>query len=82
LDIKVASNGATYVPEVTSFVIGSTEEAWNLMRIGNNNRAVGATDCNERSSRSHSLLCLSVVGEDLHTKLRSTAKLTLVDLAG
>jgi hypothetical protein len=58
------------------------EDVWKAMKLGQSNRAVSATDCNEHSSRSHSLLQISVVGENFHTGVTSFAKLSLVDLAG
>ncbi|KAL2316619.1 hypothetical protein Fmac_030495 [Flemingia macrophylla] len=52
------------------------------MRIGQKNRAVGATALNERSSRSHSVLTVHVRGRDLVSNSILKGCLHLVDLAG
>lgn len=46
------------------------------------NRAVAATRSNERSSRSHSVFVLKLVGENAATGERCEGTLNLVDLAG
>ena len=56
----------------------------NIIAAGNESRAVGSTNCNEHSSRSHSILTLYVEsrnssGDDAEVRVR---KLHLVDLAG
>ncbi|KAI9187169.1 hypothetical protein LWI28_025140 [Acer negundo] len=62
--------------------IKSTEDVLELMRIGQKNRAVGATALNERSSRSHSVLTVHVLGKELVTGSILKGCLHLVDLAG
>ncbi|MBA0676303.1 hypothetical protein Goari_017788 [Gossypium aridum] len=52
------------------------------MRIGQKNRAVGATALNERSSRSHSVLTIHVYGKELVSGSILKGCLHLVDLAG
>jgi kinesin family member 5 len=52
------------------------------MRLGNDNRAIGVTDMNNQSSRSHSIFIMTITqtnNSDFSTK---TGKLFLVDLAG
>ena len=55
------------------------------MNIGNSNRAVGATNMNEQSSRSHAIFILTIEcsapGPDGKDHIRA-GKLNLVDLAG
>src|SRR5699024_9806449 len=46
------------------------------------NRSVAATKANERSSRSHSVFVLRLVGENSATGERCEGTLNLVDLAG
>jgi hypothetical protein len=46
------------------------------------NRAVAATNCNERSSRSHSVFQLRITGENSLTSETCSGMLNLVDLAG
>lgn len=54
LDIRNNSqlNGLN-VPDASLVPVSSTRDVLDLMRIGQKNRAVGATALNERSSRSH-----------------------------
>merc|ERR1712241_535633 len=53
-----------------------------LLRRAKKNRAVAATNCNERSSRSHSVFILKIVGKNSITSESCTGTLNLVDLAG
>ncbi|KAJ1441202.1 P-loop containing nucleoside triphosphate hydrolase [Sesbania bispinosa] len=59
-----------------------TQDVLDLMRIGQKNRAVGATALNERSSRSHSVLTVHVRGMELVSNSVLRGCLHLVDLAG
>lgn len=54
LDIRNNSqqNGLN-VPDASLVSVSCTQDVLELMRIGQKNRAVGATALNERSSRSH-----------------------------
>lgn len=54
LDIRNNSqlNGLN-VPDASLIPVSNTRDVLDLMRIGQKNRAVGATALNERSSRSH-----------------------------
>ena len=53
-----------------------------LLRRARNARAVAATNCNERSSRSHSVFILKIQGSNSKTGENCTGSLNLVDLAG
>ncbi|KAL5735585.1 hypothetical protein ACOSQ2_030373 [Xanthoceras sorbifolium] len=83
LDIRntTQSNGLN-VPDASLVPVTSTEDVLELMRIGQKNRAVGATALNERSSRSHSVLTVHVLGKELVTGSILKGCLHLVDLAG
>ncbi|XP_043703568.1 kinesin-like protein KIN-14C [Telopea speciosissima] len=70
------------IPDATLHPVNSTGDVLDLMRIGLNNRAVGATAMNERSSRSHSVVTVHVRGADLATGATLRGNLHLVDLAG
>lgn len=41
------------MPDASLVPVNCTQDVLDLMRIGQKNRAVGATALNERSSRSH-----------------------------
>jgi len=49
-----------YVKDLTSFVCKSMTEIERVMRVGNQNRMVGATDMNEHSSRSHAIFMVTI----------------------
>ena len=70
------------VKNLTSHLVGSEEEAMNLLFEGEANRAVAEHRLNRASSRSHTVFSVAVEirGGDLSGMLRS--KLNLVDLAG
>lgn len=53
-----------------------------LLQRASKNRSVAATKANERSSRSHCVFILNLVGENSITGERSEGTLNLVDLAG
>ncbi|KFH42646.1 Kinesin-like protein-like protein [Hapsidospora chrysogenum ATCC 11550] len=53
-----------------------------MLEEAQQNRSVAATKANERSSRSHSIFILKLVGENTATGERCEGTLNLVDLAG
>jgi kinesin family protein 5 len=57
-------------------------EVYELMRKGNSNRSVAATNMNAESSRSHSLFVLTITMNNNDDGSCKTGKLFLVDLAG
>ncbi|CAE6075123.1 unnamed protein product [Arabidopsis arenosa] len=83
LDIRNNSqlNGLN-VPDASLIPVSNTRDVLDLMRIGQKNRAVGATALNERSSRSHSVLTVHVQGKELASGSILRGCLHLVDLAG
>ncbi|XP_015163638.1 kinesin KP1 isoform X1 [Solanum tuberosum] len=70
------------VPDASLIPVTCTQDVLDLMRIGQKNRAVGATALNERSSRSHSILTVHVRGRELVSGSTLKGCLHLVDLAG
>jgi kinesin family protein C2/C3 len=62
--------------------VKSVEEVEMLLSSAYVNRSVAGTDCNQHSSRSHCLLTIHVVSENVAAKAKLTAKLHLIDLAG
>ncbi|KAJ6887430.1 kinesin-like protein KIN-14F [Populus alba x Populus x berolinensis] len=83
LDIRNNSqlNGLN-VPDASWIPVSSTQDVLDLMKIGQRNRAVGATALNERSSRSHSVLTVHVYGKELVSGSILKGCLHMVDLAG
>ncbi|KAL3508328.1 hypothetical protein ACH5RR_027729 [Cinchona calisaya] len=83
LDVRNNSqlNGLN-VPDACLIPVKSTDDVLDLMKIGQRNRAVGATALNERSSRSHSILTVHVRGKEMVSGSTLKGCLHLVDLAG
>nr|XP_043608233.1 kinesin-like protein KIN-1 [Erigeron canadensis] len=67
---------------VTEILISNGEEALKFLSSGVANRAVGETQMNMASSRSHCIYIFTVQKEATNEKRVSTGKLVLVDLAG
>ncbi|KAK8928855.1 Kinesin-4 [Platanthera zijinensis] len=57
-------------------------DVWTVLDDGKNARAVGSTNLNEHSSRSHCMLCIMVKTVNLVTCEVTQSKFWLVDLAG
>ena len=71
-----------YVTNVKTEVVASPRQIENLLKRARKNRAVAATNCNERSSRSHSVFQLKISGNNEITTEACVGTLNLVDLAG
>uniref|UniRef100_A0A8C6S563 Kinesin-like protein n=1 Tax=Neogobius melanostomus TaxID=47308 RepID=A0A8C6S563_9GOBI len=85
LELRENPDTGVYVRDLTSCVCKSIKEIEEVMNMGNQVRAVGATDMNEHSSRSHALFLITVEcsqpGPDGRKHIR-VGRLNLVDLAG
>lgn len=85
LELKERPDTGVYVKDLSSFVTKSAKEIEHVMNVGNQNRAVGATNMNEHSSRSHAIFIITIecseMGVDGENHIR-VGKLNLVDLAG
>ncbi|KAG6010361.1 hypothetical protein E4U21_006925 [Claviceps maximensis] len=62
--------------------LNSAASVEEILKEAQKNRSVAATKANERSSRSHSVFILKLVGENAATGERCEGTLNLVDLAG
>ena len=83
-DIKKmdAKSNEIYVTNLKSEDVTCGNNIQSLLKRAKKNRAVAATNCNERSSRSHSVFMLKIVGKNSITSESCTGTLNLVDLAG
>ncbi|KAF7662608.1 hypothetical protein LDENG_00229080 [Lucifuga dentata] len=85
LELRENPETGVYVRDLTSCVCKSIKEIEEVMNVGNQARAVAATDMNEHSSRSHALFLITVEcsqpGPDGRKHIR-VGRLNLVDLAG
>nr|GEZ39848.1 kinesin-like protein KIN-14S [Tanacetum cinerariifolium] len=82
LEVKQSAEGTQEVPGLSEVPVHKTNEVWELLKSGSRARSVGSTNANELSSRSHCLLRVTVIGENLVNGQRTRSHLWLVDLAG
>ncbi|KAH8685242.1 kinesin related protein 1 [Ilyonectria robusta] len=76
------SRKQTVILNCKSVRLDSPSSVETMLEEAQNNRSVAATKANERSSRSHSVFILKLVGENFATGERCEGTLNLVDLAG
>ena len=76
------NQGGVYVKDMTESYVGSEDEVFSILKIGNENRAIGVTDMNAQSSRSHSCFILQIEQKNLSDFSSKSGKIFLVDLAG
>ena len=69
------------IPEKQTVDCKTPLQIFNSINLANKNRATGATNQNERSSRSHSILQLELIYNSIDGLVRKSV-LNLVDLAG
>ncbi|TVU19285.1 hypothetical protein EJB05_35424 [Eragrostis curvula] len=82
LDTKQTSDGTQEIPGLVEAPIYTIDGVWEKLKVGARNRSVGSTNANQLSSRSHSLVRVTVRSEHLVTGQRSRSQMWLVDLAG
>lgn len=88
LKIREHPEDGIYVENLCELVVSTAPDVGRLIGQGNSIRAVAATQMNERSSRSHSVMTVMVQQrkteqiEDMTRQSLLGAKLNLVDLAG
>ncbi|KAL2017114.1 hypothetical protein VTK56DRAFT_2586 [Thermocarpiscus australiensis] len=72
----------TTVVNCKTVALDTADKVEAMLKQAQSNRSVAATKANERSSRSHSVFILKLVGENSATNERCEGTLNLVDLAG
>ncbi|KAM4600314.1 kinesin-like protein KIFC3 [Polymixia lowei] len=84
LDIKINPDGTgqLHVPGLRVIEVKSFQHIKKILATARRNRITFGTQMNQHSSRSHALLCITVLGTDLASGAKTTGKLNLVDLAG
>lgn len=60
LKIHEDKTKGVYIADVTETYVGEDNDVYNIMKLGNSNRAISATLMNAESSRSHSIFILTV----------------------
>ncbi|KAJ8663344.1 kinesin heavy chain [Lichtheimia ornata] len=82
LPIHEDKTKGVYVKGLLEVYVGSSDEVYEVMRRGSNNRVVGYTNMNAESSRSHSIVVVTITQKNVDTGAAKSGKLYLVDLAG
>lgn len=77
-----AAKKQTTLENAVSVVLDGPDRVEEILARADKNRSVAATKANQRSSRSHSVFILKLVGENSITGEKSEGTLNLVDLAG
>ncbi|KAI8141587.1 P-loop containing nucleoside triphosphate hydrolase protein [Fennellomyces sp. T-0311] len=81
-EIRHEKNGRTTVTDMSTVILDSPAKVNMMLRKASHNRATGATNLNERSSRSHSVFMLRLTGSNSATNEQCSGVLNLIDLAG
>ncbi len=86
LNLREDPDRGVYVVNLTYTVVKSAPQILDLMARGNKHRAVGFTEMNKDSSRSHSIFVVYIETSEkdpnsTENKIKA-GKLNLVDLAG
>lgn len=83
LPLTIHEDGANgiHVRNLTKKYAGSSEELYAILEKGAQLRAVGSTEMNQESSRSHTIFQLDLTQENIREGVKRS-KLFLVDLAG
>jgi len=82
LDVKSNPDGSNTVPGLTELQVDSVEDVMKAMQEAQANRTVMATDMNEESSRSHSIVQVRTTNISRKDKREYVGKINLIDLAG
>ncbi|XP_073814043.1 non-claret disjunctional [Musca autumnalis] len=84
MEIRMVKNSKNdiYVSNITQETVESAGRLRELMQIAKMNRATAATVGNERSSRSHAVTKIELIGTHAEKQEISIGSINLVDLAG
>lgn len=82
LKIHEEKSKGVYIQGITETWCTDETEVYNLINLGNKNRSVASTLMNSESSRSHSMVTITIIMNNTEDGSCKTGKLYLVDLAG
>lgn len=82
LNVREDKTKGLYIEDLSEHYVACEEEVLEIMKIGSDNRSIGATNMNEHSSRSHSIFIMTIHQNNIKDLSAKTGKLYLVDLAG
>lgn len=60
LKIREERSKGVFVENVTEISVTDENEIYQILKLGNENRAIGCTDMNAQSSRSHSCFIVTL----------------------
>lgn len=78
LEIRTSLEHGSHLPGCVEKQVESIEQVFEAIELGTRNRSIAHTKMNIESSRSHSILFVSVVGEK-QTAMTSTTKATAIN---
>lgn len=83
-NLQIINKGkhGTKIRGLTEYLCADEQEVYQLVDIGNKNRAVGNNNVNLKSSRSHTIVTIQIVISADSKAANKIGKLQLVDLAG
>ncbi len=89
MEVKESPEKGVFVKDLSTFTVKGPEDLLKILKVGQKQRKVGATKMNEGSSRSHSILTITIESsekskdkEGNETVSYKVGKLNMVDLAG
>lgn len=82
LQIHESKEKGVYIDSLSEYYVSNESEVYDYIKIGNQNRTVSSTNMNDTSSRSHSIVIMSIIQRNIKDNAIKTGKLYLVDLAG
>ena len=82
LKIHEEKGKGIYIDGLTEQYCCDEDEVYGMINAGQKNRSVASTNMNSESSRSHSMLVLTLIMNNAEDSSCKTGKLYLVDLAG
>lgn len=86
LSVREANDGRVFVQGLSRIPVHSINQCMEVLREGDNHRAVASTNLNAASSRSHAAVMVHIERRDLGSGgergMLVTSSLTMVDLAG
>lgn len=81
-EIRHEKNGSTTVTNLTIVPVTTPKDVFSLLDTALKSRSTGSTNCNNQSSRSHSVFTMRIHLEHQATAVTKSGVLHVVDLAG
>ena len=82
LNVREDKLKGLYIDQLSETEVINADEVYTCLKIGNDNRTVAYTKMNDSSSRSHSIVIITIKQNNSTTLVSKSGKLYLVDLAG